>query len=206
MRFIEVFEIEEELEPASTSIAYHNKVWRTPKNTISPPPLQIQPPSGYAFASDWKIDVSNKTLDTQGWKEYTEEPESNLASIAPGIRKKRKRRRRWLRSIQPIASDVSLVSEDKTNQTTSETAVMYSSSTAFKKKKKASSTKVNIVTHTMHAIENDFRFKGFGWSFYKSIIFREAWGIGLRIPLSLNFDSLERRPYLPSITSVSLRC
>lgn len=49
----------------------------------------------------------------------------------------------------------------------------------------------------LNFIINDYAFKGYGISVYKSLIFRNALGISFRLPISLNFGSLERRPFIP---------
>lgn len=54
-------------------------------------------------------------------------------------------------------------------------------------------------------LKNDFNFKGFGWTLYKSLLFKESCGVAIRLPLSTNFDWCDRHPAWPSIaTSVAL--
>jgi hypothetical protein len=50
-------------------------------------------------------------------------------------------------------------------------------------------------------VKEDWNFKGFGWAFYKSLIFLESFGMSLTIPITLNLNTWERRPGLPSISS-----
>ena len=52
----------------------------------------------------------------------------------------------------------------------------------------------------MQAIRDDFNFKGWGFSFYKSAVFKESFGAAVRLPLTINFDTWERHPALPSIS------
>lgn len=47
----------------------------------------------------------------------------------------------------------------------------------------------------------DFNFKGYGLSLYKSIMSRNSAGMTLRLPLTSNFDAFDRMPALPSISS-----
>ena len=50
-------------------------------------------------------------------------------------------------------------------------------------------------------IRDDYNFKGFGMSVYKSFVFPSSFGVALRLPLSMNFDYFDRRPGLPSLAS-----
>jgi hypothetical protein len=53
----------------------------------------------------------------------------------------------------------------------------------------------------MQCISEDWNFKGFGITLLKSAVFRDAFGFAVRLPLTQNFASWERRPALPSISS-----
>lgn len=65
-------------------------------------------------------------------------------------------------------------------------------------------TKENLA-RTLALVRDDFNFKGFGVSVFKSLIFPESLGMSLRLPLTNNFDTWDRHPELPTIsTSVSL--
>jgi len=50
-------------------------------------------------------------------------------------------------------------------------------------------------------VKDDWNFKGFGFSFYKSLIFKSSVGASFRIPLSVNWDVFERHPEWPRFTS-----
>lgn len=220
-RFLEVFEVEEEMnslqaklgEPVTveglvgTNSSFHNKKWLSEKNETSRPPQQILPPDGYSFSSEWNIDNSNQTsLHNQGWIEYLEVPPTDGGSL------KRKRRRRWVRSIQPISSSneillqrgSSVQSISVQDTTVNSTEISFNSSnlctTSHKKKKK----KKTLLTRLIRSMKKEFRFKGFGWTIVKSVLSKEAFGAGLKIPISLNFDVIERCPYIPIISSVRL--
>jgi hypothetical protein len=222
-RFLEVFEVEEELatseaklggdvtvEKAMESKSYfHNKKWLSEKNETSRPPQLILPPDGYCFSSEWKIDKNNQTsLDNQGWIEFLEVPPTDGGSV------KRKRRRRWVRSIQPISSSDEILLhqgslmpagniQDTAINSTELTFISSNVSiTSHKKKKK----KKTLLTRLIRSMKKEFRFKGFGWTVVKSVLSKEAFGAGLKIPISSNFDVIERCPYIPIISSVRFNC
>jgi hypothetical protein len=50
-------------------------------------------------------------------------------------------------------------------------------------------------------VRDDYNFKGFGISVYKSLVFPESFGVALRLPLTINFDYLDRHPELPTVAS-----
>ena len=54
-------------------------------------------------------------------------------------------------------------------------------------------------------LQDEWDFKGFGWTFYKSLWHLESTGVALRLPLTYNLDTFERHPALPSM-SASLAC
>jgi hypothetical protein len=53
----------------------------------------------------------------------------------------------------------------------------------------------------MQAIRDDWNFKGFGWTFYKTLWTLNSCGVALRLPLTANLDSFERHPALPSLSA-----
>ena len=53
----------------------------------------------------------------------------------------------------------------------------------------------------IQAISDDFNFKGFGLSFYKSLVFPQSFGVAFRIPLTYNFGRWETMRGLPSLSS-----
>lgn len=57
------------------------------------------------------------------------------------------------------------------------------------------------LTKTLARIRDDYNFKGFGLSFYKSLVFPSSFGLALRLPLTMNFDWWDRHPELPSVSS-----
>ena len=58
----------------------------------------------------------------------------------------------------------------------------------------------SLLQACVHGMQDDWNFKGFGWSFYKSAIFKKSCGVAFRIPLTSNFDIWERHPEWPSLS------
>ena len=52
----------------------------------------------------------------------------------------------------------------------------------------------------LRAVRDDWNFKGFGLSLYKSVIFPQSKGVSFRLPLTYNFGVWERHPALPSFS------
>jgi hypothetical protein len=50
-------------------------------------------------------------------------------------------------------------------------------------------------------IRDQFNFKGFGWTFYKSVLSVKSFGVAFRVPLTYNFNAWDQRRALPSITA-----
>jgi hypothetical protein len=72
------------------------------------------------------------------------------------------------------------------------------------KRRKAASKAHPFVTSSrrrVRAIKDNFNFKGYGWTFYKSLVFPKSFGAAFRLPLTFNFDAFDRRPGLPSLSS-----
>lgn len=60
--------------------------------------------------------------------------------------------------------------------------------------------KSSIIQTAFKAVLDDWNFKGYGISLYKSFI-TESFGLALRLPLTMNFDWWDRHPELPSLSS-----
>jgi len=75
-----------------------------------------------------------------------------------------------------------------------------------KRKKKASEQVETYVGPTitvpgwMQAIRNDWNFKGFGFTFYKSLFYLKSAGVALRLPLTYNLGLFEKNPALPAVS------
>ncbi|KAL3921517.1 MAG: hypothetical protein SGILL_002708, partial [Bacillariaceae sp.] len=146
--------------------------WTNEKGSAAASPSKATPPEGFAFDGDWKIVVPSNG-DTMGW-------EYQFQYLRPP-----KRRRIWLRSLRPIPSQLSRGAVTKQQELESKASVPY-----------ALSSRRTLLTR----IREDWNFKGFGMSLYKSFIFPESCGIGIRLPLTVNFDYFDSHPELPSVT------
>jgi len=91
-----------------------------------------------------------------------------------------KRRRTWLRSTIPVEQ------KEETTTTVSTPSRPISRLPFFS---------------IFSFLKEDWNFKGFGWSFYKSLLFWESIGVSFRIPLSQNLDWCERHQLFPSFSS-----
>eukprot|EP00977_Amphora_coffeiformis_P014411 scaffold4019_cov143-Amphora_coffeaeformis.AAC.3 len=134
-------------------------------------PDKQEPPEGYRFDGEWKIVTGGSSRDSYGW-EYT------VAHPFPV------RQRVWLRNLvqeEPKPKKEILKIRKKTD--------------AVKKRKRLK------MPRWMRAISDDFNFKGFGLSLYKSLVFPESFGMAFRIPLTYNFNRWETMRGLPSVSS-----
>lgn len=131
-----------------------------------------------------------------------------------------RRRRRWVRTLKrvstiiPSSSSGSSVAMATTNaDTTAASGGGKKSSFMDAKKKQSSKTlakKPKVSTSRQRAsiytiIKDQYNFKGFGWSFYKSLLLAKSFGAAFRIPLSANFDSYDKylaAPYISTSTFV----
>jgi hypothetical protein len=53
----------------------------------------------------------------------------------------------------------------------------------------------------LRQIRDDWNYKGLGFNLYKSFIFPSSIGVTIRLPLSINFDTFDRNPAWPIISS-----
>jgi len=152
----------------------HAERWTTSDGKNSSSPNLLTPPKGQYFSSDWKIDVSGHSRDKLGWEYFHN----------------RRRRRRWLRPLSPIPPPplVSTLDEEERARERRKVAA---------KARRGVQQRLSI----MSILRDNYNFKGFGLSCYKSFIFPKSFGAMFRLPLTANLDMLERRPYLPSISS-----
>lgn len=58
-----------------------------------------------------------------------------------------------------------------------------------------------VLSRTLASIKDSYNFKGFSVRIYKSLLSLEGCGLGVSIPLTMNFDLWDRNPWLPSISS-----
>lgn len=154
---------------------YHHR-WTNEKGQASLSPSEIQPPDGWDFLGDWKIVINNQVHggggcgDAMGW-------EYQFRYLRPP-----QRRRVWLRSLQR---------KKRRELPSSPTAVKFFSS---------SSPSLSSRRTILQRICDDWNFKGYGMSVYKSFIFPSSCGIGVWLPLTVNFEYFDSRPELPSVT------
>ena len=153
--------------------------WTSPEtNRESAPPPSLEPPRGHVFEGSWKIVTSTTSRDALGW-------EYHWTKDQPA-----QRTRTWLRTVVP-----------KQQQS------MVRPPTARERQRlfPTSNNLPPILTRTTSAVvqslQDHWNFKGYGLTFYKSLLFWKSFGMAFRIPLLSNFDWWDRHPELPSVTS-----
>jgi len=183
------------------------------RDSTSLDPGTCVPPRNYIFDGEWKIDMSSVVVvssssssgsgeerDGFGWEYYV--------GRYDGLGR---RRRRWVRSLLRVVQhggkdDVGVTTRTRQNNAAAAAAAatrLSSSSskkkqTKIKQKQKQQQVKNNNLLRT---IQEQYNFKGFGWSINKSVIFLHSIGATLRIPLSANFDSYEQYRAAPFIST-----
>lgn len=154
-------------------------------------PTDAQPPRGYKWAGKWKIEVSKET-DSYGW----------VSGSGGGMK-----RRRWLRMVKKSSTlrldgPATMLSEEVVSSVVQQDAPA-NATIAKTAEASAKSTKVltKLISQKIQNVKDDWNWKGFGWSFYKSFLYPEAGGVSFRMPISQNFLTYFSRPWLPSINS-----
>ena len=145
-------------------------------------PQSCTPPRNYLFDGEWKIDMAGETRDGFGWEYYV--------GRYDGLGR---RRRRWVRELRRISSGSNVI-------------LNKSKSTSGKKRKsiqKKTQQKKSVTQDVtvFQAIQQQYNFKGFGWSFYKSLLFMKSFGAAIRIPLSSNLDFYDAHKAWPYIST-----
>ena len=174
--------------------------WTNEKGQISPSPAEVFPPDGWQFLGDWKIVVSSSNSnsngagmggsggDSQGWEyqfQYLQPP---------------KRRRIWLRSLTPTRSPPPRQSSrTQASRIVPKPSPPTESAGVRTKVKKI--RRIGRFVRTMRQIRDDWNYKGLGLNLYKSFVFPSSVGLAIRLPLSINFDTFDRNPSWPIITS-----
>lgn len=74
----------------------------------------------------------------------------------------------------------------------------YNAGTAIRRKKKGKRSNVSKV---VQLVMDDFNFKGFGFTFYKSLVFLKSFGVAFRIPGVTNFNTWESHPSMPNFAT-----
>ncbi|GKY91377.1 hypothetical protein MPSEU_000110000 [Mayamaea pseudoterrestris] len=140
----------------------------------APSPSDYPDPLFGKWISEWKI-VTGPTRDEFGWEYKTN----------------RRRKRTWLRTYEIVsASDA-----NKRATTRGAFAIMTSPfATAA-----TSRRNVSPIAKLARSIRDSYNFKGFGLTFYKSLVFRQSFGMALRVPITFNFNLWEEHPSLPGV-------
>ena len=154
--------------------------WTDEQGQESLPPTDVKPPKGYVFVSEWKI-VVETGRDSLGW-------EYQFRYLQPP-----KRRRIWLRSLGRKQKGQRLSPIEDSRQKGRDIMTQL-----HQEQKRQLDNLAEIVQR----VRDDFNFKGFGLSLYKSFLFLESFGVTLFVPLTMNFDFWDRHPGLPSLGTV----
>lgn len=175
--------------------------WTNEKGHISSSPAELFPPDGWQFLGDWKIVVSSSNNnsssvgigesgggDSQGWEyqfKYLQPP---------------RRRRIWLRSLTPTNLPPLRYKPDTT--TSRIVPKPYPPTESAGRRMKAKKVqRISRFVRTIKHIRHDWNYKGLGLNIYKSFIFPSSVGLGIRLPLSINFDTFDRNPAWPIVSS-----
>jgi hypothetical protein len=200
---------------------------RDAKAKYLPPPSELSPPRGYEYISDWKIDVTGKAKDELGWEYFIDRKEGlgrrrrrwlrTVSAIAIDEKKKTSSSTNSVGGKKTISN---------TGAGTTSSAVTTSSvtpkiptitskippippprrvlSSTTRSAYKMKNLKPNATAKLLQELAESFNFKGYGINFYKSLLKKEACGIGVRLPITNNFAFLESRPYLPTVATAMI--
>jgi len=163
---------------------------------LLPHPMDISSGKDNVFTSDWKIDYTGLRKDEQGWEYFIDKTLAKNAASDSITVQKRRRRRRWIRSIEPIQQSITTKKKPLSAINSNE-----SSNNGISAKYVSSKIITKRMSKLLDSLSDDFNFKGVGWNFYKSLLVKNAGGLAFRLPITHHFDCLETRPYLPVITS-----
>ena len=156
------------------------------RDSTSLDPQSCTPPRNYLFSGEWKIDMAGETRDGFGWEYY--------AGKYDGLGR---RRRRWVRELRRISSSSSSSSSVLIDKTTDKRKKSIQQQKARTKAQIARSRDRNM----FQTLQKQYNFKGFGWSFYKSLLFMRSFGAAIRLPLSSNLDFYDQHAAWPYIST-----
>jgi hypothetical protein len=139
---------------------------------IVPAPSEYELDANQDWVGEWNIAVTSKS-SPHGW-EYSRVHRRRRRHVSPLLRYTH-RRRMWLRQV--------------------------ATTTKLQKSKRKSRKRPRFYSLVLKSIRDDWSFKGFGITLTKSAVFRKAFGVSFRLPLTLNFDTWERHPVLPHLSS-----
>lgn len=127
--------------------------------------------------------MAGQTRDGFGWEYYVGKYD--------GLGR---RRRRWVRELRRISSASNVRLNTKSSGKDKQT---------IQQKKKAR-PKEQVMrsqdTNILQTLGQQYNFKGFGWSFYKSLLFLRSFGAAIRLPLSSNLDFYDQHKAWPYIS------
>lgn len=185
------------------------------RDSTSLDPQSCTPPRNYVFDGEWKIDMADRdnTRDGFGWEYYVGKYD--------GLGR---RRRRWVRSLVRIrrrdsGSANNSVENERVVDAARKKSMNRSSSISTsgsgrdaEKKNTTMNSRSRMQQNQqpqseniflLRVLQDQYSFKGFGWSMNKSLIHARAFGTTFRLPLSANFDSYDRyfaAPYISAST------
>jgi len=164
--------------------------WTNEEGNPSPSPSEVIPPEGWEYLGEWKIVVkSSNNNDSKGW-EY-QYPEIQYQYLQPPTR-----RRIWLRSLTQTKrkprTPLSRLIPKAPPTTITSTSVTTT---------KVKHLHANGLSRTMQKVRDDWNYKGLGFNLYKSFIFPSSVGIAVRLPLTIHFDTFDRNPAWPIIST-----
>eukprot|EP00584_Thalassiosira_punctigera_P018500 CAMPEP_0172554992 /NCGR_PEP_ID=MMETSP1067-20121228/57459_1 /TAXON_ID=265564 ORGANISM="Thalassiosira punctigera, Strain Tpunct2005C2" /NCGR_SAMPLE_ID=MMETSP1067 /ASSEMBLY_ACC=CAM_ASM_000444 /LENGTH=719 /DNA_ID=CAMNT_0013343483 /DNA_START=261 /DNA_END=2421 /DNA_ORIENTATION=+ len=161
------------------------------RDSTSLDPQSCAPPRNYLFDGEWKIDMTgsagrdDQVRDGFGWEYYV--------GRYDGLGR---RRRRWVRNLRRVATpDIAVAAKLHAMQKSKEK--LSSKETTKKNNNGPSSRRSDL----LKATRDQYSFKGFGWSLYKSLVRADAVGASFRVPLSANFDSYDKFLAAPYVSS-----
>jgi hypothetical protein len=178
--------------------------WTDEQGQTSLSPSELVPPEGMEFVGDWKIVVQTGRDDGLGW-------EYQFRYLQPPTR-----RRIWLRQLQQQkqqpARPIGILVDPITTTTTTTTRTTPTNllqqqqpqqlqqiqQLAVQRTKKP---KKRLSSQLLQRIKEDYNFKGFGISLYKSLLSWDSLGVYIFCPLSINFDWCDRHPEFPSLST-----
>ena len=143
------------------------------------------------WIGEWKIAVTSTSQS--GWeysrrrrpKQTLQQPQRRSSPLLQYTH----RQRIWLRTVATTTID------------NGDMGTQPSPIKVLKRKKYRKRKSTNFYDRIVTKVQEDWNFKGFGVTFVKSILYRNAFGIAFRLPVTLHFKTWERYPALPNIGS-----
>ncbi|KAL7526541.1 hypothetical protein ACHAXR_003371 [Thalassiosira sp. AJA248-18] len=163
------------------------------RDSTSLDPQTVSPPRNYLFEGEWKIDMASESRDGFGWEYYVGKYD--------GLGR---RRRRWVRTLKRVSSLSSVGAAVSAKKSILDAKKRKATKKITKDKTKAAAAAAaTYQPNLFRAIKDTYNFKGFSYSFYKSLLLARSMGAALRIPISANFDSYDKylaAPYISCAT------